>query len=148
MARKTDYAKGLSAGAALLKRMPARYREYRHNYRTEIEAMVRKAEEKYSESIGNTPCPVTGEVSMRSWFYRDGILDAIYNQDTVNRWVVCRFNGCGHYTVESLAEETLHDDPVFAWKRAWELDPHGHDYTSKPIRYVNGACAHFGIAVC
>lgn len=148
MPRKTDYAKGYTAGLVAIKKMPKRYQEYRHSYRKEIESKLRDIADKYSDSIGDAPCEFTNEPSyMRTSWYRDGLEDAIFSADVVNKWIVCKFSGQGYYTVESIADQALYDDPCFAWKRSWELDPHGHNFTSKPIRYVGGACKHLGIEV-
>jgi len=142
---KTDYQKGITAGLRLLKTMPARYRKYRHNYRNEINALVRRAREKYGDTIGDLVCPFTGEPSyMRTSWYAEGMDHAIaYGRGA--KYVVVRFNGCGSYNVDSMVDRTVYDDPSFAWKRSWEADPHGHNFKSIDVLYVNGAAKELGL---
>lgn len=55
------------------------------------------------------------------------------------------YTGQGRYTLESLAEHSVYNDPAFAWKRSWELDPEGHKFTSIDALYVNGAVKEFAL---
>ena len=144
MARKTDYQKGITAGIALAKRKPA-FRHHYHSYEHEIRSAVRDLEYKYGAVIGDLACPFTGEPSyMRMSWYRDGVCDGL-KEGKGRKFAVAVFNGQGFYNVDSLAEQTVYDDPAYAWKRSWELDPCGHEYTSKDVLYINGACKHFGL---
>jgi hypothetical protein len=145
MATKTDYTKGVTAGLAMLKKAPKRYREYPHTYEHELKALARNLEDKYRESIGELVCPFTGEPGyMRVSWYREGISDAIrYGHGA--KFVVVKYTGTGCYNVAGMAEPTVYDDPAFAWKKSWELDPHGHEFKSIDVLYVNGAARELGL---
>jgi hypothetical protein len=54
---------------------------------------------------------------------------------------------CHPNNIDSLAEQTVYDDPALAWKRSWELDPEGHKYKGIDVFYVKGAAEKLGIKV-
>lgn len=143
--RKTDYQKGITKGLALRK-TNKRLATAPYSNQNEISWLVRDAERSYMEKIGNLPCPFTGEVTMRGSFFRDGVWHA-FMEGTAEpqKFVVVRFSGQGCYNVNSLAEQALYDDPAFAWKRSWELDPAGHKFKSIELAYVTGGHQHFGL---
>lgn len=143
---KCDYLKGVTAGLSLMRRIPKRHLEYKHSFRHELDAVVRKAEDKYRDSFAQNDSLGLPSLSSDAWerarYYAQGVRDA-FEYGSAQLHVVCRYNGMGHYTVSDLADQRTFVDPSEANKRAWELDPQGHDFTSKPILWVNGASKHF-----
>lgn len=145
---KCDYLKGIMAGLALQKKLPARYVETAYAvtqlYYLEIEAAMRKVSDKYQETLPQVVDGNWGSLAnqsqphIRAGYFKQGLRDALeYGQ--AQTFAVFHYVGTGHYNASKLADRTIFIDPSVACMRSWELDPQGHKFTSMALHYAHGA---------
>ncbi len=104
-----------------------------YTYKHEIDAIVRKAGDKYEGNLIAAGVPTSTNAGygtienkalsyIRAGYYRDEVQDA-FEYGEAQLFGVFRYAASGHYSVESIAHGQPFVDPSKASLKAWELDP-------------------------